>query len=92
MFFPSLPKIRHTVFQRTAHRSCVNGANLSVNCHKTRVNILKSKYSIQTCLHSLIFGRVITIISNPLDIYKTFHFATIFFLLMNGKVFTHGHQ
>jgi len=38
----------------------VNGANFIVNCHKTRVNTLKSKYSIQTCTHSLIFGRVLT--------------------------------
>jgi len=36
----------------------VNGANFAVNRHKTRVNTLKSLYSIQTCLHSLIFGRV----------------------------------
>jgi len=38
-----------------AHRKTrANGANFVVNRHKTFINTLKSKYSIQTCLHSLI--------------------------------------
>jgi len=32
-------------------------ANFIINCRKTRVNTLKSEYSIQTCIHSLIFDR-----------------------------------
>jgi len=37
--------------------TCANGANFVINCLKTRLNTLKSYYSILTCLHSLIFGR-----------------------------------
>jgi len=70
----TLPKIRYTVCQlsgvparfqvysaclHVAHQNTsVNGANFIVNCHKTPVITLKSYYSIQMCIHSLIFGRV----------------------------------
>jgi len=40
------------VAQRNTRINCVN---FIVNCHKTYVSTLKSKYFIQTCLHSLIF-------------------------------------
>jgi len=69
----SLLKLRHAVCQisgvstcfqvyppclQVAHRNThVNGTNFIVNCHKTRLNALKSEYSIQKCLHSLIFGK-----------------------------------
>jgi len=35
----------------------VNGTNFVINFYKTHVKTLKSKYSIEACLHSLIFGR-----------------------------------
>jgi len=54
-----------TLFTRGTRITRANGANFVVNRLKTRVHTLKSHYSIQTCLHSLIFGwyrkRILTI-------------------------------